>query len=107
MTEPNEKESTGEYRFIPLGFKVARNIDTFSAGKLQNKRNKRVALIQKSKQAKQFFSSLTNINKSTMTLEEKVDLLLDCFMNLSLSLANMENAYVDIFDNPFDLEERR
>lgn len=97
----------GTYTTKTLGMKVARNIDTMSKTKLQQKAAKRAALITKTKQAKQFFSQLKDLDKSSLTTDEKLNMILDCFIHVGNTLANMENAYIDIFDNPFNPEPRR
>lgn len=84
-----------------LGLKIAPSALLQPTAKINEKAQKRVEHEAKVQAAKTFFRELETINKNNLSIEEKIDLLLDCFIHAGPAWANMENISIDTLGNPF------
>lgn len=84
-----------------LGIKIARQADLQSEAKKVEKQQKRVKHFAKVSFSKEFFKTLEQDILTKTTAEEKIDLLLSCFIHLGHSLAHIENILFDNLGDPY------
>lgn len=83
------------------GLKIAPAVKRQATAKYEEKLQKRQEHQAKVLAAKQFFQNLETMDISTLTTEQKLDLLLNCFIHAAPAWANMENVNIDVLGNPF------